>query len=64
MNKLHDLVPRFLLAWLDRIVEKAQVYLLSIELFRRSDRAKMTARWDAKSCNLFMHSSLALVREK
>jgi hypothetical protein len=31
------------------------VYLLSIELFRRSDRAKMMARWDASCGSYFVH---------
>jgi hypothetical protein len=29
--------------------------LLSIELFRRSDRAKMMARWDASCGSYFVH---------
>jgi hypothetical protein len=57
MNNLHVLAPRLLLACPDRIFEKAQVYLLSIELFRRFDQGKMTARWDAKTCKLFMRGS-------
>jgi hypothetical protein len=44
-----------LLAWPDRSFEKAQVYLLSIELFQRSDRAMMMARWDASCGSYFVH---------
>jgi Nucleotidyl transferase AbiEii toxin, Type IV TA system len=44
-----------LLAWPDRSFEKAQVYLLSIELFQRSDRAKMMTRWDASCGSYFVH---------
>jgi hypothetical protein len=44
-----------LLAWPDRSFEKAQVYLLSIELFQSSDRAKMMARWDASCGSYFVH---------
>lgn len=58
MNKLDILAPRLLLAFDDRNCEKTQVYLLSIELFRSSDRRKMTARWDAIMFNLFIYSSL------
>ena len=58
MNNLDILAPRLLLAFDDRSCEKAQVYLLSIELFRSSDRRKMTARWDAKMFKLFIYCSL------
>ena len=57
MNNFNVLAPILLLDFHDPIVEKAQVYLLSIEFFRQSDRGKMTARWDAKTLKLFIYSS-------